>query len=140
MATSNKKLNDELRNKYLEVLKTFFNESGEEVLVTGTNEICLPCVDSEQNDKFIQIVIKVPTGSRDGDAFDGYSLAEDFKIKQDLKEQKKKEDEEKKRKLKEIKNYEKKKRNSKNREINFLPFLIDLDVIRLNKELTSHAD
>ena len=84
MATSNKKLNDELRNRYLEVLKTFFNESGEEVLITGTNEICLPCVDSEQNDKFIQIVVKVPTGSRDGDAFDGYSLAEDFKIKQDL--------------------------------------------------------
>ena len=90
MATSNKKLNDELRNRYLEVLKTFFDESGEEVLITGTNEICLPCVDSEQNDKFIQIVVKVPTGSRDGDAFDGYSLAEDFKIKQDLKAQKKK--------------------------------------------------
>ena len=47
-------------------------------------------MDSEQNDKFIQIVVKVPTGSRDGDAFDGYSLAEDFKIKQDLKTQKKK--------------------------------------------------
>ena len=98
MATSNKKLNDELRNKYLEVLKTFFGESGEEVLITGTNEICLPCVDSEQNDKFIQIVVKVPTGSRDGDAFDGYSLAEDFQIKQNLKAQKKKEDEEKKKK------------------------------------------
>ena len=27
MATSNKKLNDELRNKYLEVLKTFFDET-----------------------------------------------------------------------------------------------------------------
>ena len=90
MATSNKKLNDELRNKYLEMLKAFFDENGEEVLITGTNEICLPCVDSEQNDKFIQIVVKVPTGSRDGDAFDGYSLAEDFKIKQDLKAQKKK--------------------------------------------------
>ena len=71
MATSNKKLNDELRNRYLEVLKTFFNERRKEDMVTGTNEICLPCVDSEQNDKFIQIVVKVPTGSRDGDAFDG---------------------------------------------------------------------
>ncbi len=98
MATSNKKLNDELRNRYLEVLKTIFDESGEEVLITGTNEICLPCVDSEQNDKFIQIVVKVPTGSRDGDAFDGYSLAEEFKIKQELKAIKKKEDAEKKAK------------------------------------------
>ena len=31
MATSNKKLNDELRNKYLEMLKTFFDENGEKV-------------------------------------------------------------------------------------------------------------
>ena len=98
MATSNKKLNDELRNRYLEVLKTFFNESGEEVLVTGTNEICLPCVDSEQNDKFIQIVVKVPTGSRDGDTFDGYSLKKDNKKKKNLKTKKKKEDKKKKKK------------------------------------------
>lgn len=98
MAISNKQLNDALRNQYLEMIKTFLEGKGEEVLITGTNELCLPCLDSQQNDKFIQIVIKVPTGSRDGDAFDGYGLAKEFQMKQNAKAQKKKEDAEKKKK------------------------------------------
>lgn len=72
---------DTLRNSYLEKLMNFFNAENEEVLQTGTNEIALPCVDSEGNDEFIVITVKVPTGSRDGDAYDGYSMAEDFSMK-----------------------------------------------------------
>lgn len=72
---------DTLRNSYLEKLMDFFNSADEEVLQTGTNEIALPCVDSEGNDEFIVITVKVPTGSRDGDAYDGYSMAEDFSMK-----------------------------------------------------------
>lgn len=98
MATSKRLLDDKIRNKYLKMFGDLLTEKGEEVLITGTNEICIPCVDEEGNDKFLQIVFKVPKGSRDGEPFDGYSLAEDFEIKQDLKAQKKKEDEEKKKK------------------------------------------
>lgn len=98
MATSAKALNDKLRETYLEVLMDFFEKKGEEILRTGTNEFCFPCVDSEQNDKFIQVVVKVPTGSRDGEPFDGYSLAEDFQMKQETKAAKKKEDSERKAK------------------------------------------
>ena len=82
MATTSKKsLHDTLRAKYIERVSKFLADAGEEVLVTGSNEIALPCVDSEGNDEFIVITFKVPTGSRDGDAYDGYSMAEDFKIK-----------------------------------------------------------
>ena len=82
MATTSKKsLHDALRAKYIEHVSKFLADAGEEVLVTGSNEIALPCVDSEGNDEFIVITFKVPTGSRDGDAYDGYSMAEDFKIK-----------------------------------------------------------
>ena len=82
MATTSKKsLHDALRAKYIERVSKFLADAGEEVLVTGSNEIALPCVDSEGNDEFIVITFKVPTGSRDGDAYDGYSMAEDFKIK-----------------------------------------------------------
>ena len=82
MATISKKsLHDALRAKYIERVSKFLADAGEEVLVTGSNEIALPCVDSEGNDEFIVITFKVPTGSRDGDAYDGYSMAEDFKIK-----------------------------------------------------------
>ena len=79
--TSKKSLHDALRAKYIERVSKFLADAGEEVLVTGSNEIALPCVDSEGNDEFIVITFKVPTGSRDGDAYDGYSMAEDFKIK-----------------------------------------------------------
>ena len=82
MATTSKKsLHDALRAKYIERVSKFFADAGEEVLVTGSNEIALPCVDSEGNDEFIVLTFKVPTGSRDGDAYDGYSMAEDFKMK-----------------------------------------------------------
>ena len=79
--TSKKSLHDALRAKYIERVSKFLADAGEEVLVTGSNEIALPCVDSEGNDEFIVITFKVPTGSRDGDAYDGYSMAEDFKMK-----------------------------------------------------------
>ena len=82
MAISNSKLNSTLRAKYFEQLVNFFAANGEEVLTTKSNEFCFPCVDSEGNEKFIQIVVKVPNGSRDGDDFDGYALAEEYAIKQ----------------------------------------------------------
>lgn len=82
MATTSKKsLHNALRANYIERVSKFLADAGEEVLVTGSNEIALPCVDSEGNDEFIVITFKVPTGSRDGDAYDGYSMAEDFKMK-----------------------------------------------------------
>lgn len=79
--TSKKILHDALRAKYIERVSEFLADAGEEVLITGSNEIALPCVDSEGNDEFVVITFKVPTGSRDGDAYDGYSMAEDFKMK-----------------------------------------------------------
>ena len=82
MATTSKKsLHDALRAKYIERVSKFLADAGEEVLVTGSNEIALPCVDSEGNDEFIVLTFKIPTGSRDGDPYDGYSIAEDFKMK-----------------------------------------------------------
>ena len=82
MATTSKKsLHNALRAKYIERVSKFLVDAGEEVLITGSNEIALPCVDSEGNDEFIVITFKVPTGSRDGDAYDGYSMAKDFEIK-----------------------------------------------------------
>ena len=81
MATSNKVLNDRLREKYLTVVGEALTAKDEEVLRVGSNELALPCLDEEGNEKFIVVTIKVPTGSRDGDAYDGYSMAEDWEIK-----------------------------------------------------------
>ena len=87
MATSNKVLNDKLRERYLAVVSDALTAKDEEVLRVGSNELALPCLDSEGNEKFIVVTVKVPTGSRDGDAYDGYSMAEDWEIKCRLKEE-----------------------------------------------------
>lgn len=81
MSTSNKFLNDQLRENYLQVVSDALVAKGEEVLRVGSNELALPCLDGAGNEKFVVVTVKVPTGSRDGDAYDGYSMAEDWEIK-----------------------------------------------------------
>lgn len=78
MALSKKMLHEKLRKEYIEQIKTYLSEKGEEVLVTASNELCVPCVDEEGNDEYLVIVFKVPTGDREGTAYDGYSMAEDY--------------------------------------------------------------
>ena len=81
MAVSRKSLRDALRAHYISRVSEYLASLGEEVLVTGSNEIAIPCVDSDGNDEFLVLTFKVPTGSRDGDAYDGYSMAEDYRLK-----------------------------------------------------------
>lgn len=92
MASSKKSLNEKLRAKYMELVKCYLaDEYDEEILVTGSNEFCIPCVDDEGNDEFLVVTFKVPTGSRDGDAYDGYAMAEDYRMKCEAKAEKAKE-------------------------------------------------
>lgn len=88
MAKSKKQLHEAIRAKYMGVIMDYLKAQDEEVLVTGSQEIALPCVDEEGNDEFIVITFKVPTGSRDGDAYDGYSVAEDYRMREAEKAEK----------------------------------------------------
>jgi flagellar biosynthesis/type III secretory pathway protein FliH len=45
-------------------------------------------VDAEGEDSFVTFTVKVPTGSRDGDADDGYSMAQDYAMRQEEKKAK----------------------------------------------------
>lgn len=78
--TSKKVLHDALRVRYVDVLTQLLTNEGEEVLQVGSNVLAFPCVDTEGNDEYIEITIKVPTGGRDGEIYDGYALAEDYKL------------------------------------------------------------
>ena len=80
MATK-KQLHEELRNKYLAMIAELLTKAEEEVLSTGSNEIAIPTLDGEGNDEYVVITVKVPTGSRDGAAYDGYAMAEEYRIK-----------------------------------------------------------
>ena len=84
MATSNKVLNEELRSHYFNLIMEFLENSGEDALQIASNKIAFPVVDRENNEKFIELTIKVPTGSKD-EIYDGYSLADDYKIKEEEK-------------------------------------------------------
>ena len=81
MAKTTKVLNDEIKARFLEGVTEHLTQVGEEVLRTGSNEIALPVLDDDGNEKWLVVTFKVPTGSRDGDAYDGYSMAEDYQMK-----------------------------------------------------------
>ena len=85
-----KKANDALRAKYLAQLIEKFKDD-EDVLRTGTGEIAFPVVDEEGEDNWVIISVKIPVGSRDGEVYDGYSMAEDYTMKAAAKEEKAKE-------------------------------------------------
>lgn len=78
---SKKATNDALRFDYTNKLVEALAALGEEVLRVGSNEIAIPVVDAEGEDNFVTFTVKVPTGSRDGDAYDGYSMAQDYSMK-----------------------------------------------------------
>ena len=111
MANS-RKLDNELRGKYLSLLMDFCASNNEDVLRTGSNDFSFPTLDSEGNEKWIQVVIKVPSGARDEKVFDGYGMAESYQLKVKEKEEKEKE----KAKEKEKKIARDKKRREKEKE------------------------
>lgn len=107
---SRKALREELKLEYVETLTEFLSERGEEVLRVGSNEISFPVIDSEGNEDFIVLVVKIPTGANKGtEPYDAYSMAEDYQIKLVQKaESKKKAEELKAKKIERDKKYREK--------------------------------
>lgn len=99
MATSNKVLNEQLREGYLNAIVAYL-EKEDEVLRVKSNEIAIPVIDTEDNEKWVVITVKVPTGADKGrEPYNGYDEAEDYahKLKEkEIKAQKRKTEKEKK--------------------------------------------
>lgn len=93
-----KKTNDALRNQYLNLITELLAGADEEVLRVKSNEIAIPCVDADGNDSYVVVTVKVPTGSRDGEPYDGYGEAESYEMACRQKAEKAKLDAEKKAK------------------------------------------
>lgn len=91
MATSKRNLNDKIRADYMARVRDALTQNGDEILITGSNEFAIPCVNAEGDDEFIVITFKVPTGSRDGDPYDGYAVAQEYSMKLAEKAEKAKE-------------------------------------------------
>ena len=76
-----KQLDEAIKRRFLEDVTEHLSNAGEEVLRVGSNEIALPVVDAEGEERWIVLTFKVPTGSRDGEEYDGYSMKEDYEMK-----------------------------------------------------------
>lgn len=83
------KFND-VRNAIMAQVKTML-EADSEVLITGSQEFCLPIVNAEGDEGYLVLTFKIPKGSRDGEAYNGYEVADEYKRKQEEKAVKAKE-------------------------------------------------
>lgn len=77
-----------LRAKYLELISAALASNGEEVLRTNSNEVAIPTIDEDGEEVYVTFTVKVPIGGRDGEPYDGYAMADDYKLKCKLKEEK----------------------------------------------------
>lgn len=79
MAKSKKQLHENIRQKFMTAVTEWLTAQGEEVLRVKSNEVAIPTLDEEGNEEFLVLTFKVPTGSRDdGEAYDGYGIAEQY--------------------------------------------------------------
>ena len=99
MAVSRKVERELLRSQFLEMVSEFLATKGEEVLRVKSNEIAIPVVGCEDNEDFLVITFKVPTGANKGtEPYDGYAMAEDYELHLKAKAEKAKANAEKKAK------------------------------------------
>ena len=83
-----------LRNTYLSfIANAIAQEMETDVLVVSASELAIPCLDEENNEKFVLIKVSIPRGTRNGqggyDPYDGYAVADDYRIDCEEKAQKK---------------------------------------------------
>lgn len=81
MATTQKQRDAVLREKYLTQILDMLtsNDSLDDVMRTGSGTISFPVLDDEQNERFVELTVKIPTGERGGEGYDGYAEAEAYK-------------------------------------------------------------
>lgn len=83
-----------LRVEYLNSIQELLSKQYEtDVLPVSPNELAIPCVDAEGNEKWIVVKVSTPRGTRNGEGgyipYDGYALAEAYKMECDDKAQEK---------------------------------------------------
>jgi hypothetical protein len=81
MASNIKVLREAIKEEWVDFLSEVIQRRGDETLQTASNEIAIPVVDAEGGEHFVVLTVKIPTGSRDGDAYDGYAAAEDYTMR-----------------------------------------------------------
>lgn len=87
MAVSRKTLREQVKAQYMAQLMEMLGQN-EDVGITASNEFNFPVVDAEGNEDFIVVKLVIPTGTREGDEYDGYGARNDYSIKMKEKAEK----------------------------------------------------
>ncbi len=74
-----------LRNRFIALVKDMVNEKVDaDALPISASELVIPCLDDEGNEKWVQIKVSIPRGTRNGEGgynpYDGYAAAEDYTL------------------------------------------------------------
>ena len=69
-----------LRFQAMQRLMSLLAEAGEDVMQTKNNKFMYPSVTDDGEELYFEITVSIPSGSRDGDQYNGYDEAENFRI------------------------------------------------------------
>ncbi len=100
-----KKLNP-IRNEIMEKVKDFLTSEGYNTLVVASNGLAIEVVGEDMEEGWVKAVFSIPTGTRGGEDYDGYSEADNYAFEVEQKKQKA-EDAQKKKEKKMAKDAEK---------------------------------
>lgn len=76
-----KAMREAKRNEVIKQLMDYLAKTDEDVGLSASNEFNFPIVLEDGTEDFIVVKVSVPTGSRDGEAYDGYGARQDYTIK-----------------------------------------------------------
>lgn len=72
---------DGVRSEVMDCVRVLLEGMQFDVLRTGSQEYCIPITNENGDEAYLKVSFSIPTGSRDGDAYDGYAMAEEYKLK-----------------------------------------------------------
>jgi len=79
---------NEIRKRYTETLLTLFHDKGEDCGMITSNSFNFPVVADDGEEGWIEIVVKVPKGTKD-EEYDGYGRRQDYELSLKEKAEKK---------------------------------------------------
>ena len=71
---------NKVKNSHLEKLLAFLAAEGEDVQQVASNKLVYPVVNDDGDEAFFTITLAKPNGSCDGEPYDGYAEAENYRI------------------------------------------------------------
>lgn len=88
MASNQKQITDSLRAEWTATFKAFVgNNFDTDVCQTAAGTFMFPVVDAAGEDRWVKVSVIIPKDANEADGTDGYSLAHEYKLKQDAAEE-----------------------------------------------------